>query len=311
MDLPTGLQSVANALEGVATWRQEAQVASDAAIADTQKEIENLETAIQNLQQQLKALQTSLGELESKARKLASEEQERSYVAIRDALLSQVGLVRARASQVKTAEQARMDAISAAMGTPAALSLKAKYDNFVTVIEPSLSGMDEVFREPMLAMRKGIVDGLDAIAAKADPGPVTVDGPQIPLDIVFSVDAPEGVAEIVMVVLPLPEEVKESWQDGPEDVLGVIAARASQVVYQACKTIGAGEVQAVVGGHQGRLAIEVELSGGDARALRSALQAGFDELLADVPEMAAAKITATARYALVDHLLPPEADDEA
>ena len=306
----SGLKTVADAIAEIAAWRAEAQVASDGAVADTEKEIENLQTAIQNLQQQLEALAKSREELVGKSAKLSQQEQEKTYEAIRDALLTQVSAVKERSVAVKGAQTARTQAIEQAMATPEAVSLKAKLDNFEAVIEPTLAGMDESFREPMLAMRKGIVEGLDAIVAQSDPGPVTVQAEEIAIDIVYSVDAPDGPAEIVMVVLPLPEEVKESWQDGPEDVLGVIAARASQVVYQACKTVGADNVQAVVGGHQGRLAIEVELPGVDRDSLQTALQKGFDELLSGVPEMEAAKISARAQYALVDHLLPPETDED-
>ena len=130
------------------------------------------------------------------------------------------------------------------------------------------------------------------------------------IDLVYGVDAPEGTPELLICVLPISDGAFTEWADRPEDLATLLGARVVQGIYETTRQTGPRGAQAVCGGHQGLLAIEVDLEGakGDvARALADNLTA----VLSSAPELAAAKVRVHPRRVDVDFLLPPDAGEEA
>ncbi len=300
------VRTVASAMEDVAKWRAEAEGKASAELTEADQEIGSLTTAIANLQQQLEALQKFREELVVKQSSVNEGEGAKIYNGIFEALRSQAGALTERAKIMSSMQSARSAALAAVLNDPAVKQLNDEYAAFKTTIEPTLSAMPESFRDVIMAKHNEIEAQLKAKVAEADPGLPTIEGDTLTLDIVFGVDAPEGTAEIIMVVLPVPEETQAHWFNRADDLQTWLAARAVQAVYQACHSVGLPTAQAMFGGHQGLMAIELELGGGDPGPIQSALQTAFDQILGDSTELNASKVSARGYYALVDHLLPPE-----
>jgi len=298
-------------METVAKWRAEQESKVQTEIAEVDQEIGSLTTAISNLQQQMEGLAKFRGELLAKQSSVGDGEGAQIYGGIFGALTSQAATLAERGATVLAAENARRATIAAAISDPETKALMDEYEQFKTTVEPTLAGLPASYRGVIEQHHVGVTEKLKARLADADTGPASVEGDSITIDVVFGVDAPEGQAEIIMVVLPVADSVKMDWSNRQDDLQTALAARAMQAVYQACKSIGFPTAQAMYGGHQGLLAVELELPGGDPGPIQSALQTALDQILGDAPELNAAKVQAKGHYSLVDNLLPPEEDEAA
>lgn len=298
-------RTVAAALEDVAKWRSEASQKTKSEISDVDQELEKFQAAINSLQQQIEALRRSREEIAKKDGAFVEEEIGRSYNAVFAALTEQMEAVRARATDLAESDSSRAEALAQAIKDPAIAALMTEYTQFKTSVEPTLKGLPESYRAVILQHHEGISVKLRAALEGAAGTPAAVDGPNLIVDAVYAVDAPEGTPEVLMMMLPVQEQVGTDWQGRSEDAQTWLAARVIQGVYTALQAAGLDKARVAFGGHQGLLAVEVEI-GGAKNDFGARLQEALVKALAGSKELAAAKITVNARELVVDHLLPPE-----
>ena len=101
----TAMQSVAAALEGVATWREEQESRRQAEIVDVDSQLEKLQSEIEELQKKLGSLREFRAEIET--RDAGSGVVARSYEAIFQALLVQANLLEQRSAEAQASREAR------------------------------------------------------------------------------------------------------------------------------------------------------------------------------------------------------------
>lgn len=302
-------RSVSSALEEVTHWKSETAQKSKNELGEVDQEVENLRTAINNLQQQIEALQRSREEIATRSDSLNEEEISRSYNAVFAALLDQAESVRIRAAEIAEGDAARARKLMEALKDPAIASKMTEYTQFKTTVEPTLAALPESYRGVILQHHEGLAKQLKDLLGNIGGTPASYEGPGIAVDVVFAVDAPEGTPEVLMLVLPVQEQVHADWATRQEDAQTWLAARVVQAVYAACTSAGLANSRAAFGGHQGLLAVEVELGG----ARGDVGQMVTDELIrafVGSAELRDAKIEVRPRQLVVDHLLPPE-DAEA
>lgn len=296
--------SVVTALQEVGRWRTEELARHQAELSEVDQEVSSLQAAVANLQQQLEALSRFRGELVGKGGKVDAQVTERSYSAVFASLQGQAGALAERTGLVRQAEGDRRAAIAAAMNDSAISALLQEYSQFKTV-EPTLAALPESYRTAIVAHNSTVRERLKSALGNLNRGPVEVDAAEHTVEVVYAVDAPEGNPELLVVVLPLPEEVHSDWANRNEDLQTWVAARVVQAVYQACRLAGLPAAQALYGGHQEMLAVEVDVVG--ARAdLPDLLARTLGQVLSDAPELAAAKVRVVGQPVAIDYLLPPE-----
>ncbi len=298
-------RTVAAALEDVAKWRSEASQKTKGEITDVDQEIEKFQAAITSLQQQIEALRRSREEIAKKDGAAGDEEIGRTYNAVFAALTEQMEAVRARAAAVAESDASRSEALANAIKDPATAALVTEYEQFKTTVEPTLKALPESYRAVIMQHHNGIAGKLRAALEGAAGTPTAVDGPDLIVDAVFAVDAPDGTPEVLMMILPVQEQVGTDWQGRTDDAQTWLAARVIQGVYAAFQAAGLDKARVAFGGHQGLLAVEVEIAGAK-NDIGAKLQEALGKALAGSKELAAARIVVNTRELVVDHLLPPE-----
>ena len=129
----------------------------------------------------------------------------------------------------------------------------------------------------------------------------------------FSVDREEDQPELVSVVLPVSETVHATWQERTNDVQLEIASYVVGALYAVAKQRGAENAQVAAGGHEGLLALELELPSSSRDDLESLVASQIQRALEQAHETAQARVGVGATVVPVDYLLPPPeiADVEA
>ncbi|MCB9668519.1 MAG: hypothetical protein H6736_02990 [Alphaproteobacteria bacterium] len=305
--MTTGRPSVGQALEQVAAWKAAQLDENRTKIAEVDTELSKLQATLANLQEQLASLQQAreqLGTLD-----LSDGLITRSYEAIFDALRHQAGEVVQRASATAAAERARRDQVFAEIQTGELAPLAAEYTQFKEQVAPTLAALPESYRGAIQQHHQGITEKLRSFLATRFAGPADVDAAPIEVEVVFGVDAPEGTPEVLICVLPITDVTFTHWNERDTDLSTLIGARVAQSIYETTKRTGPAGAQAIRGGHQGLLAMEVDLDGASAD-FATVLQDTMKAVLGGAPELAAAKVSITPRQVDFDYLLPPEAEDE-
>jgi hypothetical protein len=302
-------QSLASALDEVSAWRAEAEQKTRTELAEVDQEIESLQTAMQNLQQQLDALRRFREEVSRRDDRLADEQAGRTYNAIFAALGSQAAALDARAEAVNAAYAERNKALEESLKDPEVAGLMNEYTQFKTLVEPTLAAMPESYRNLMLQHHEKQGRQLQDVLDRQRQTVVNVDAAPLGVEVVFAVDSPAGTPEVLMLVLPVPENVQTDWQKSPENLHTWIAARVVQGVYTACEAAGVSAPRAMYGGHQGLLAIEVEIHGAKDD-IGDRVKSAVDTAISTAHELTAAKVQVDARSVQVDNLLPPEDGQE-
>jgi hypothetical protein len=303
----TAPRSIADALAEVARRQGEEQARHAAELGEVDQEIASLRTAMTNLQQQLDALARFRDELAGRIDSVAGGGHRLTYDAIFHALHEQSQALSGRAARVAEAARAQQKALADTLEDENIRKLMEEYGQFKEHMEPHLASFPATYRKALVSKHAEIEGELRAaLADRADPPPPEVDEEPLAIDVVVAVDAPDDVAEVAMLLLPVVEHVHTAWSDREEDLQTWVAARAMQAIYRVCHTFGLEGAQAMYGGHQGLLAVEIELGAGDGAAVRTALQQTLDETFAGSPELKGARLAIHARPVDVDHLFPPE-----
>ncbi len=304
------LRSVTDALAEVTRRQEEQSSRHSSELAEVDQELESLRTAMANLQQQIEALSKFREELLTKAADSgAGSLHRKTYDAIFETLRSHAEALSGRAAELAEVHRAREQALSATLEDEAVQKLLVEFEQFKTQVEPTLHALPESYRSVLESHHAEVEEKLREHLGEHASGPATLDAEPLHLDVVVATDAPEGVVEVILLVLPVVEQVQTAWAEREEDLQTWVAARVMQAVYQVCQELGLAGAQAMYGGHQGLLAVEVELGATDPEGVRATLVETIDRMLAEASELAAAQVRLSARPVDVDHLFPPE--DEA
>lgn len=304
-------RGVADALTEVSRRRGEEEARHRAELAEVDQEVESLRTAMANLQQQLEALGKFREELVARLDSVSTGASQRTYEAIFQALREQAQALSGRAAVVADLMRSRRHALDETLEDEEIKGLLTEYQQFKEHVEPHIASFPETYRAVLQGKHHEVQERLREALGDESAELPEVEGPALSADVVVAVDAPEGVAEVVMLVLPVIEHVQTAWAEREEDLQTWLAARAMQAIYQVCHAFGLPGAQAMYGGHQGLLAVEVELGAGEPAAVRAALSETLDRTFAQAPELRAAKVEVHAQPVNVDHLFPPEEESEA
>lgn len=306
----TAMQSVATALEGVATWRKEQEATREAELVEVDSQLETLRAELAALQEKVASLEAFRTELQGKDPEGGMVA--RSYNAIFAALLSQATTLDERSAESLAARQARDAQVLATLPKSEIAPLVEEYEQFKAQ-EETLMALPESYRGAIVEHHQGVVERIQAYLDEHTSAPVPLeDAAPLELELVYAVDAPAGKPEVLICVLPVKDVVLTDWANRPEDVSTLLAARAVQSIYEALKQTGPSGAQAVYGGHQGLLALEVDIDGA-SKDVAKVLADNLGAVLKSAPELAAAKLSVTARNVNFDFLLPPldEPGDDA
>lgn len=297
---------VADALAQVAKWKADEESRHNTELSEVDQEVASLQTAIENLKQQLEALGRFRQELLGKLETVQTAVPARTYDAVFAVLLGQMDALGGRAEELLEKERARDAALLGTLDDPAVKNLLAEYEQFQKAIAPTLDAMPATYREAMEKLRDSQRAQLAEKLGDLGREPVASDGGDVYVDVLVAVDAPEGSAEVLMLVLPVSEDVQVLWSDREEDVQTHLTARVMQGTYAATEELGYAGAEAVFGGHQGLLAIEIEVGGGDPDAVVEKVRGQIQASLDGAPELEAGKVRVRVQVVDVDHLLPPE-----
>jgi hypothetical protein len=302
-------RSVATALEEVARWRSEEEARQATDLAEADQEIQSLKAAIGNLEQQLAGLLRLRGELVERSSGVGKDAIDRAYEAVFSALTEQAAALAQRSTQYVAAEKARLAALPDALKKAGHAALLEECNQFRTAVEPTIMHLPESYREIVLEHNRAQVQKLRAAVVAVSGDPVKIEGPAVEAEIVWAIDAPEGAPEVLMVVVPVTEDVATDWGKRGDDLELHVAARTAQGMYAGLAAAGLGEARLNTGGHRGLLVMEVEVVGAKPN-LVEALTTALGRALGSGSESTAAGLKLTARLVDVDWLLPPDAGDE-
>lgn len=310
MTTATSVRTVADALGDVERWKADEQARHAAELVEVEQEIANLHTAIGNLQQQLEALQKFKVELQGKQEALGGQEIGKAYDSLFQVLQGQSQALVEREALVAARDKARRTELEASLSGTEVGPLLEEYRQFKTTVEPTLASLPESYRSVILKHHQGLAARLQDHVAKAIRTPVEVDAAPLQVELVYAVDAPEGAPELLILVLPVTDQVHAGWVDREDSLQLWLASRVVQAIYEAAGKSGFVQAQAMSGGHLGLLALELDLNGA-TDAFVTALEAQIAERLQSAPELLSAKVLVSARKVDVDYVLPPEDDEEA
>lgn len=306
--MTTGLPSVSQALDQVAAWKDATLRENQGRIATVDGDLEKLRAQIANLQQQLTSLESARADLQELD--VEDELAKRSYEAIFGSLRNQATQAMTRAAAQLEAERAHRDAIFAGLKDEPELSaLVTEFEQFKQQVEPTLEALPESYRGAIRQHHQGIAEKIRSYLSVRFEQPVQLEANPLELEVVYGIDAPEGTPEVLICVLPIQDVTFTEWSSRPCDLATHIGARVAQAIYETTKRTGPVGAQAIRGGHQGLLAMEVDIEGASAdveKILHDTMAAVFG----GAPELAAARVSLAPRKVDFDFLLPPEEAEE-
>ena len=308
MEVSDHVQSLTEVLDAAHRWAADERAKMGSEIEEVEKEMADMEAAIENLRQQHEALARLREELGVKAGG-GTTIAERYYESIFGALVGQAHAASERAGAIQAAKASQQAALAAAMSTPEIAALQAECEQFATTIEPTLDNFPASYRDLLLSHHRTVEAKLAEHMANLEVDSVEVDGDELQLNLAYAFDPSEGDPEVLTVVFPVAEEVYVDWESRPENLLTHLAARIVQAIYQVCQDAGLADPEGAFGGHQGLLAMEVDLAGASSNLIERLAEA-VDTAVAIDAEFNSAKIRVEAVSVDMDHLLPPEEDDE-
>jgi len=309
MTSATATPTLTDVLSEVAKWKADEQARHAAELVEVDQEVENLRAAVANIQQQLEALAKFREDLVQKGEQLDSEEARRSYEAVFSALSSRLEAVLRRTAEVSVAHTARAAAIEAKLSSDDVAPLIAEVEQFKTTVEPTLESLPESYRKVMLEHHDSLARQVQEHREAAMAIPLELDVEPLELEVVFAVDAPEGKPELLIAVVPVSDETDAAEEAGKEDLQTWVSTRVVEAIYETINNFGPSGAEVVSGGHQGMLAVEVDLMEGPHDFGEKLLEA-IQKVSESATELQTAGVTLVGRQVSADHILPPEDDED-
>ncbi len=274
--------AVAEAIEAARAEASRTATRTASEIVDVDQEISKLGKAIENLVQQRETLIDYRARLAAQSGELERTGREDAHEALYATLLAQAEAIHARGEAWADAHPDRL-----ALRSPTGSAVSSLVDELRT----SRAALDAAPDPPAdaLAHHSQLEARLRALLNEQTE-PATFDGPELAVDVVCCVDAPEGTPELLVVLLPV-----RSWVDDPvvaRDELPLwLAARVAQALFAAARAVGFGDADVRTGPalDHDLLDIEVDLTAapdGFVEELLSTLR----EHLAAAPELTAGRV---------------------
>lgn len=305
--MTSGVPSVGHALEQVTAWKTAQLDENQTKIREVDAELEKIRSTLANLQEQLTSLETVRAQLE--AVDLRDAATKRAYNAIFEAMAAIQAPVGERVAATSAARDAQRQAVFSALETGELSPLVEEYKQFKEQVQPTLAALPESYRAAISQHHESVSEKIrDHLTAQL-AAPPAVDGDPLAIEMVYGIDAPEGRPEVLICVLPIPDVTFTEWATREADLATHIGARVAQALYETTKRTGPAGAQAIRGGHQGLLAMEVDLEGA-SEDFPKVFADTLGVVLGSAPELAAAKVQLTARQVDFDYLLPPEEPEE-
>jgi len=308
MTSATAIPNLAEVLAAVAKWKADEEARQAAELVEVDQEVENLRSAMVNLQQQLEALAKFREDLVEKQAQLASEEARRNYEAVFETLLAQLKAVLQRTEQVSVAHKARAAAIEEKMTSSEVAPLVEEYEQFKTAVEPTLESLPESYRTVMMAHHESLAKQVQEHRDAAMAIPLDLEVDDMTVEIVFAVDAPEGSPELLIAVIPVSAET-DTGEDADESLQTWLSGRVVEAIYETVNNYGPSGAEVVSGGHQGMLAVEVDLLGAP-HDFGDKLLLALDSVSKAATELQTSGVSLVGRQVAADFILPPEGDEE-
>ncbi len=305
MGATTSVKTVSDALAEVERWRADQESRQSAELVEVEREVKNLENAISNLEQQLKALNKFRVELQHKAVSLPSRRLDRGHAALFGALQDQAGQLGKREALVSEAARARDEAFERELKGTSMSATVEEFRQYKVAVEPNLQSLPESYRSVVSEHHARISEQLREHVERVASAPLEVEADVLSIEVVYCVDAPEGSPELLVIVVPVTDQVHAGWRERAGGLQTWLAARVVQAIYQAAAATGFVQAQAMCGGHMDLLAVEVDLLGAPD-AFVDAFEAHLGAALGASPELFAGQVFATGRRVDVDYVLPPE-----
>ena len=279
--------------------------------AEAARQLRHIDGELEIRRMELERVQSSIDDLEAEAERLRSLAGETEGVvtepreAILMALARQLAAVGVRASVAQRIFD-RDGRTQEALDAPELVPLLDEYQQFKQKLEPTLTTLPESYRGVVAQHHASVCRRLRSAVSNSFTSIVPLAVPKLDIDVVFSVDStPE--AELVVVVVPVVPEVYTAWAERSDDLHGVIAARVVQAIYTAVHELRIVARAPLMGGHEGFLAIEIDLDEVPEGFSRK-LGAAIERVTAAAPEIFAAGLVVHACEVAVEHLLPEDAD---
>lgn len=301
--------SLDGALTAVRQWRTEADGQHRLQIDEIDGEVERLRIAIADLQRQIDALADVRSRIMDKRRELDREEGQRSRDAVFSTLKAQADALAARAAVAAEGNTERWAKVDAELAEPKLAALAEEVAQFQSTRD-QLAAIPASYRGVLLAHHEAQVAQLREAVRALDPGPTQLPLAPLELTVAYTVDAAEGQPELVSLILPVREEIYAQWGNHGDDLRLLTAARVVQGLYEACCSIGLVTNQAMHGGHEGLLAVEMEVGGDHGQDTAGLIAVSINHVLAGAPELQAAGVRLRALQLPTDYLLPADDAEE-
>ena len=278
------------ALEDIDRWRRESDAEADREHGEITDEQEKNRQEIADREQRLDALGQRKTEVENHKAGLPSEQLRRQRDAGLKNLAGDRGVIAARGSLYGDAVKVRERRVTELIEQPQFNKLVKEYEEFQEV-EVTLDTLPKSYRKAIQSHHATVVKELepvfDAMAADIEQ----VDATAVSVAAIASIDAPDGVAEALAVIVPTPYEICSKWTERAEDLSTLIAYRVVGAVGGMLKAVGAADAPIHFKEYENALAIQVWLGDSDVQGnVKPVLEDLFDEMNGKAAEFEAGRI---------------------
>jgi len=285
-------------LQAASAEQQRARLAEfDAEVERLQRNIENLHAQIATLREaRRQAEEESIGDdvswrLESSARLFAALRAQAGALTERTVAWVEA----ARAVEARREEQLK---------SPEIAPLLEEYEQFAREVAPTLASLPASYRQVIEAHHEDMKARLKAKLDTVEVGHPQVQADALRLEVIFACDD-----EILMILTPVPDEVHSRWTERDADLQARVAATIVQALYTALRGTALETSEAAFGGHEGLLAMEIELTP-EVQDFGSRLRQAMAEVLAAAADIEAAQVRIDLVEVPVDLLIPDTESEE-
>lgn len=297
---PGGL---ARALEALDQWissrpRSEVCKGLDEQIVGIRASLSDLQENLDTLQRRRKIEQEAASE----------EHSERGYGAVFSVLHAQSVSVGVRAREFARVQEERLVSLDADLR---AIDSSGQLDAYEHVVHSLMSDLDSLpasYRSVLTAHHAENAAALRRRVLELMRRPIDVAWTEVDLDVVFGLEAPDGVPELLLVVLPVSSQVYKEWRSLETDLEVNFACRVVQALYGELFSSGLESADVAIGGHDGLLVLEADIAGA-AGDFADRFADRCREVLDGCAQLAAARVAVTIHRLPVDFLFPADSEE--